>query len=102
MRNILHSDCIVVDGVSYSATGSGLFTTGVVGMAFTCLDKVTPMAEQIYESIKNTVEKLEASGTSRPGLLEQYKVMLERFTPEKGSPGCEFITFSGLMSTPSR
>ena len=39
--------------------------------------------------------------TALPGLLEQYELLLERFAPGEGSPGCEFVSFPGLLSQPS-
>ncbi|PSR77274.1 hypothetical protein PHLCEN_2v7967 [Hermanssonia centrifuga] len=85
----------------YSPTGSGLFTTGIVGFAFTTLDKVTSQAGTIYQYIKEMISDMDPE-TSPPGLMEQYKIMLERFEPGKGSPGCEFISFPGLLSHPSK
>lgn len=80
----------------HSTSGQGLFTTGIIGFSFATLDKVTPRAKEI---IKATEDKIMKNANSYPpGLLEQYKISLERL---KNGVGCEFISFPGLNSRPS-
>ncbi|PSR73741.1 hypothetical protein PHLCEN_2v10431 [Hermanssonia centrifuga] len=98
--DLLRDPTIAAEHLKLHTTGSGLYTTGIIGFAFTTLDKVTSRAEAIYESIKETVSKLDEK-TSPPGLLDQYNILLERFKPGNGSPGCEFISFPGLFSFPN-
>ncbi len=92
---------LLTEGFDSSASGTGLFTSGLVGFGFTTLDKVTPRAAEIYQAMKEKVAKMEPD-TSPPGLKEQYEITLERFEPGKGSPGCEFITVPSFMSGPSK
>lgn len=54
----------------------------------------------IYNKAKEVLEKVDAK--ANPGLAKQYELMLERMKVGKdGSPGCEFISFPGLLSGPS-
>lgn len=93
---------ILRDAHKYSsATGTGLFTTGIVGFVFAPLDSLTPEAGAIHEKIKQALEQLDPS-TAPPGLIEQYSLLLERFKPGEGAPGCEFVSFPGMLSRPSQ
>ncbi|THG98101.1 hypothetical protein EW026_g4042 [Hermanssonia centrifuga] len=98
--DLLRDPVMAAKHLDLHPTGSGLFTTGIVGFAFTTLDKVTSQAGTIYQYIKEMISDMDPE-TSPPGLMEQYKIMLERFEPGKGSPGCEFISFPGLLSHPN-
>ncbi len=79
-----------------SSTGTGIFTTGIVGFAFAKLGEITPRANEIFQAAEHKMMK---NGNSYPpGLLEQYKISLERL---KDGVGCEFISFPGMCSQPS-
>ena len=84
---------------AYSKEGKGLFTSGIVSFAFTTLDKVTPLANGMYQAAKARIESMDPA-TTPAGLLEQYELMLKRIEPGSGSPGCEFICFPGILSQP--
>ena len=84
---------------AYSKEGKGLFTSVIVSFAFTTLDKVTPMANSMYQAVKAKIESMDPA-TTPAGLLEQYELMLKRIAPGSGSPGCEFICFPGILSQP--
>lgn len=82
--------------VCSSSTGTGIFTTGIVGFAFAKLSEITPRADEIFQAAEHKMMK---NGNSYPpGLLEQYKISLERL---KDGVGCEFISFPGMCSQPS-
>ena len=85
-----------------SNTGEGLHTTGIVGFAFLPFDKFAgkEVTEKVHKMIQDRIASLDPE-TAPPGLLDQYNLMLERYTPGSGSPGCEFISFPGFLSGPS-
>lgn len=86
--------------LSVSAKGAGIHTTGIVGFTFATLDDVSPNAASIYKSMEDMVNNLDPK-TTPPGLIDQYKVVLERFKPGNGSPGFEIVSFPGYLSKPS-
>ena len=56
---------------------------------------------EIYNKMKDSLAKIDDK--AHPGLREQFEIAMERFTPGKpGSPGCEFISFPGFLSGPSK
>ncbi|CDO76653.1 GMC oxidoreductase [Trametes cinnabarina] len=76
--------------------GSGLFTTGIIGFSFATLSQISPKADEI---VKATEEKIWKNAKNYPpGLLEQYKLLLDRL---RNSAGCEFISFPGMLSRPN-
>ncbi|KAI0089283.1 GMC oxidoreductase [Irpex rosettiformis] len=81
-------------------TVEGVFTTGVTSFGFVTLDQLTSRSLEIYKSMEDIVAKLDPK-TTPPGLLEQYKLLLERYKPGSTNPGLEFISFPGLMSFPN-
>ena len=85
---------------SYSKSQSGIFTTGVVNFLFTPFDTVSSEAEAIYERAKTFVEKLELDAIA-PGLLEQYKIQLERLRPgnNQTGPSCEVMSVAGVSTS---
>ncbi|KAJ8468739.1 hypothetical protein ONZ51_g9450 [Trametes cubensis] len=74
-------------------TGTGLFTTNVTGFTFATLHQITPRADEIIKAAEDKIMKNAASYP--PGLLEQYKISLERL---RKSAGCEIIIFTGMMT----
>ncbi|TFK94202.1 GMC oxidoreductase [Polyporus arcularius HHB13444] len=78
------------------STGEGLFTTGIIGFSFANLGEVTPRASEIIKAAEDKIMK--NANSYPPGLLEQYKISLERL---KNGVGCEFISFPGLNSRPN-
>ena len=71
---------------------------GVCTYTFLPLEEVTPKAQEIYAKAKASVEQLEKEGAP-PGLLDQYKIQLERLEPGKNQkgPGCEIIFGPALV-----
>ncbi|KAI0331244.1 GMC oxidoreductase [Cubamyces sp. BRFM 1775] len=74
-------------------TGAGLFTSSVTNFTFATLHQVTPRADEIIKAAEDKIMKNAASYP--PGLLEQYKISLERL---RHSAGCEFIMFPGMLT----
>ena len=71
---------------------------GVSSFTFVPLEVIAPnKADEIYQKAKTKIEKL-TTETSPPGLLEQYKIQLERLEPGKNQsgPGCELIGVPGI------
>lgn len=70
---------------------------GIIGVSFYPVEAITPRASEIYEKAKAAVEKLDKNATS-PGLLEQYRIQLERLEPGKNQtgPGCEILGMPGV------
>ncbi|KAI0751029.1 alcohol oxidase [Daedaleopsis nitida] len=77
-------------------SGEGLFTTGIIGFSFATLPEVTSRASEIFKATEDKIMK--NANSYPPGLLEQYKISLERL---KSGVGCEFISFPGLNSRPN-
>ncbi|KAI0331245.1 GMC oxidoreductase [Cubamyces sp. BRFM 1775] len=76
--------------------GSGIFTTGIVGFTFAKLDQISPRAAAIIKAAEDKV--MRNANNYPPGLLEQYKISLERL---RDGAGCEFISFPGMCSRPN-
>ncbi|KAI0337923.1 alcohol oxidase [Trametopsis cervina] len=81
--------------------GKGSFAMGCINTSFVPLEAVTPKAKDLYEQAKASVAALDKSKVS-PGLLDQYKIQLDRLQPGTGkaAPGCEFLLAPGLMGLP--
>ena len=71
---------------------------GICTVAFLPVEAVSPRAHELYAKAKATVERLAREGMS-PGLLDQYKIQLERLEPGKhqSGPGCEILYIPGFM-----
>jgi hypothetical protein len=80
-----------------SAAGEGMFTTGLVGFAFTDPRKLSSRADGIYAAVRAKI--MQNKNNYPPGLLEQYEIQLERL--ENEAPGCEIISIPGFMGGPS-
>ncbi|KAI0650509.1 GMC oxidoreductase [Trametes meyenii] len=94
--DLLADPDVMNEHLKLHASGSGIFTTGIIGFTFAKLHEISPRANDI---IKATEEKiLKNANNYPPGLLEQYKISLERL---KNAPGCEFISFPGMCSKPN-
>ena len=79
--------------------------------------KLTPRAEELHTQVGRIVEELESelaelgkNGDSeghiqiKKGLVDQYKLLQQRFTPKAGagSPSFQWIFFPGFFSVPSK
>ncbi|KAJ3556842.1 hypothetical protein NM688_g1799 [Phlebia brevispora] len=98
--DLLRDPAVAEKHLELHATGEGLYTTGIIGFAFTTLDQYSPEAGNIYQSMKDKIAQMDPK-TSPAGLLEQYRIQLERFEPGAGSPGCEFISLPVFLSGPN-
>jgi hypothetical protein len=65
--------------------------------AFVPLQALSTRGDEIHDAIRNKIEQ--NASTYPPGLLEQYKIQLDRLS--SGSPGCELISFPGFLSFPN-
>ena len=79
-----------------SNDGTGLFTTGIIGFSFARLDQIRPRAEEIIKAAEENISR--NADNYPPGLLEQYKISLERL---RNGVGQELVTFPGCNSQPS-
>ncbi|TFY79937.1 hypothetical protein EWM64_g4073 [Hericium alpestre] len=77
--------------------GKDLFSTGLSGIAYGSLYDYSDRAEEIYKAAKETLLK-NADGYP-PGLLEQYKIQIERM--ERKAPGLEMVVIPGFLSAPN-
>ncbi|KAJ3550489.1 hypothetical protein NM688_g5068 [Phlebia brevispora] len=98
----------------YNTTKTGLFTHGIVNFLFAPLSTISPRAQEIYERAKGIVVDLEgkveqltspedsAEKSLATGLLEQYKILLERLRPGSGKgPGCEVVVIPCFLGGPN-
>lgn len=83
-----------------SASGSGVFTSGMVSFTFLPLDLVAPpdRAAEIYAMGQAILQRMIDSGDP-PGWIEQTKILVERLEPggSRRSPGCEIISYPGFI-----
>ncbi|KAF8804963.1 alcohol oxidase [Phlegmacium glaucopus] len=79
--------------------GKGLFALGVTHFVFQPLDALTSDAKAIYQRAEEKISKNEKAGVYPPGLIEQYRIHLERL--KTGSPGYELIFVPAFMSAPN-
>ncbi|KAI9000782.1 GMC oxidoreductase [Trametes punicea] len=82
--------------IELHSTGTGMFTTGIIGFTMSTLSQVTPKAEEIVKAAEDKIKK--NANNYPPGLLEQYKILLERL---RHAAGCEFICFPGCWALPN-
>ena len=94
---------ILSERIAHSKRKEGLFTSGVLSLVFLPVEAVSARADEIYPKAKAAVAKL-GSTTTPPGLLEQYKVQLERLEPGKNQagPGVEFGGSTGVCRVACR
>ncbi|EKM52185.1 uncharacterized protein PHACADRAFT_128404 [Phanerochaete carnosa HHB-10118-sp] len=76
----------------------GAFTMGNANLCFLPVSTVSPRAAEIYAKAKAAVTQLDVE-SAPAGLLEQYKIQLERIRPGSSSvsPVCEFIGMPGMF-----
>ncbi|KAH9899627.1 hypothetical protein C8Q73DRAFT_680554 [Cubamyces lactineus] len=91
--DILADPDVLKKHVDLYRAGAGLFTTNVTGFTFATLHQITPRADEIIKAAEDKIMKNAASYP--PGLLEQYKISLDRL---RNSAGCEIIIFPGMMT----
>ncbi|KAI0347718.1 alcohol oxidase [Trametopsis cervina] len=98
-QEILSDPVVFAEHVKLHESGQGIFTTGVTNFGFYTLDQISPRAAELYKRMQDIVAKLDPT-TARPGLLEQYNILLNRYKPGSKNPGLEIINYPGLMSGP--
>ncbi|KAI0353068.1 GMC oxidoreductase [Trametes cingulata] len=94
--DLLADEAVMQKHIELHSTGTGIFTTGIIGFAFATLKQISPRADEIIKAAEEKIMK--NANNYPPGLLEQYKISLERL---KNGAGCEFITFPGMCSRPN-
>ncbi|TCD65746.1 hypothetical protein EIP91_002230 [Steccherinum ochraceum] len=95
--DILRDPEVAAKHVNLHKSGSGAFTQGIVGFAFTSLDMITPRANEIITAAKaQYTQKME---TSPAWLKDQYATHLARL--DRAAPGYELILFPGFLSFPN-
>ncbi|KAI9068482.1 GMC oxidoreductase [Trametes sanguinea] len=77
-------------------TGTGAFTTGIIGVTFATLAQISPRAEEIIKGAEEKIRKNEDKLS--PALREQYRISLDRL---RNGAGCEFVTCAGMVSQPN-
>lgn len=80
--------------------GKGLFTLGIILMAFFPLEMVSDKADEIYKRAKEELARIDRS-TVPAGFLEQVEIQLARLNPKTSSPTCEFVLVPGFWSGPN-
>lgn len=77
--------------VCSSEKGEGLFTAGIINLAFVPLDTITDKAKakEIYNKVQAVLSKVDP--VKNAGLKEQYEIMGQRMKPGSNAPGSEFI-----------
>ncbi|KAI0375888.1 GMC oxidoreductase [Pilatotrama ljubarskyi] len=94
--DLLADPAVMQKHIELHPTGTGIFNTGIIGFTFATLTQISPRADEIIKAAEDKITK--NANDYPPGLLEQYKISLERL---KNGAGCEFISFPGLNSKPN-
>ncbi|KAI0921212.1 hypothetical protein AcW2_006258 [Taiwanofungus camphoratus] len=95
--DLLRDPAVAAKHVELHASGSGIYTIGIIGFAFVPLQMLSSKADSIFQAAKERITKNTAAYP--PGLLDQYKIQIDRW--QKGVPGCEIISFPGFLSAPN-
>ncbi|KAI0072989.1 alcohol oxidase [Panus rudis PR-1116 ss-1] len=95
--DLLRDPTVAAQHLELHNAGSGIFTIGIVGFAFTSLDQISPKASELIKKAKEQITK--KMETVSPALRDQWKIQLERL--DRGAPGNEFVSFPGLNSFPN-
>ncbi|VDC04865.1 unnamed protein product [Peniophora sp. CBMAI 1063] len=92
--DVLRDGEAVMKHIELYKEGKGLFTAGLMGLAFGPLKMFSDRADEIQ---RKAIEKIEANkDTYPPGLYEQYHLQIERL--KEGAPGCEILTVPAFVS----
>ncbi|GBE79756.1 GMC oxidoreductase [Sparassis crispa] len=91
----LRDPAVAAQHLELHASGSGLYTIGIIGFAFVTPQMISCKVHTIKQAAKINIMK--NADTYPPGLMEQYKIQLEQL--EKGIvPSCELISYPGMLS----
>ncbi|KAI9000789.1 GMC oxidoreductase [Trametes punicea] len=94
--DILSDPEVLKKHLELHSAGTGIFTSGIIGFTFATLGHISPRADEIIKAAEDKIMK--NANNYPPGLLEQYKILLERL---RNDAGCEFISFPGMCSQPN-
>lgn len=94
--DLLRDPVFAAQHLELHSLGSGIFTKGIVGFAFVPLSMLSDKSGDIYKAAEEKIVR--NADKYPPGLLEQYKIQLERLRTD--APGCEIISFPGHLSAP--
>ncbi|KAI0085565.1 alcohol oxidase [Irpex rosettiformis] len=105
--DILRDPAVLAKHLELAKEGKGLFHAGCVGVGFLALSQLSPKrAPELHAKIGKIIQELESEGDADPvkkGLVEQYKLLKQRYSDKEGegSPGFEWISFPACLSTPN-
>ncbi|KAF9259119.1 alcohol oxidase [Marasmius fiardii PR-910] len=94
--DILRDEKEIVKQVELLSKGLGLYTTGLTNIAWLPLSEVTPRSDRLFEEEKKQIEEDIRNNKYPPGLIEQYRIQLERV--QNGIPSSEFASLAGFLS----
>ncbi|KAA1474158.1 alcohol oxidase [Dentipellis sp. KUC8613] len=77
--------------------GEGLFSTGMTSFSYGPLQSYSDRADEIQKAAKENI--LRNVDTYPPGLLEQYKIQIERM--KRGAAGAEIVVVTGFLAFPN-
>lgn len=80
--------------------GKGLFTMGIIAMAFFPLDTISDKAGEIYKRAKEELALVNPT-TVPAGFFEQMELQLARLNPKTSSPVLELVLVPGFLSGPN-
>ncbi|KAK0489555.1 hypothetical protein EDD18DRAFT_1189845 [Armillaria luteobubalina] len=77
--------------------GEGVSMMGAVNLTFAALHTVSPRASELIDNEKCIIEENIKAGNYRSGLVDQYRLMLERL--DRKEPGWEFLGIPVYLSS---
>ncbi|KAK0203886.1 GMC oxidoreductase-domain-containing protein [Desarmillaria ectypa] len=77
--------------------GEGVSMMGIVNLTFASLLSVSPRAAELIDNEKRVIKENVKARTYHPGLVDQYRLMLDRLDREK--PGWEFLGILVYLSS---
>lgn len=114
--DILRDPAVLADHIQLEKEGKGLFHEGVIGNGQLSLADTSPRAPELYTRItqiltalQDEVAEMEKNSADKgdvevkKGLVEQYKLLVQRYHPKhgEGSPSFQWISFPAFFSGPS-
>ncbi|KAI0689397.1 alcohol oxidase [Cytidiella melzeri] len=124
--DILADPAVLAKHIELAQQGKGLFHAGCVGIGQLALSQLTPRAPELHAKIVKIVQDLEEEVAelqkgrragndskeetddegllfAKQGLLDQYRLLEERYSDKEGegSPGFEWISFPACYSFPN-
>ncbi|KAI0085559.1 hypothetical protein BDY19DRAFT_1020981, partial [Irpex rosettiformis] len=112
--DILRDPEVLAKQLELAKVGKELFHSGCVDIGFLALAQLSPerapelhaKIEEIVQELESEVADAEKKGGAHPvkkGLVEQYKLLKQRYSDKagEGSPGFQWISFPACSSTPN-